>query len=132
VTADAVTFWSRLLARRSVSPVLPAVETQPAGGERPVGRAFPPAERYPHPLLTKPDPWAAQHHDGSPDLETHPASVVEDFYASEIVRDGADVRAWEHLRTAAQSYERAVAVLRRVQREAVAQGLLTRATGGDT
>jgi len=115
---------ARWLRPRSASPVL-AVETQPAGSG--VLVTLPAAPLYPHPLLTQPDPFRDSVHGGSADLSLWPASHVELHYASRVFRGEAD--ALRHLRSVAQSAERASAVVRLVRREAQAQGVLTRATG---
>jgi len=114
---------ARWLRPRSASPVL-AVETQPAGEG---GRTTLPAAVYPHPLLAQPDPFRDSVHAGSADLSLWPASHVELHFASRVFRGEAD--ALRHLRSVAQSAERASAVVRLVRREAQAQGVLTRATG---
>jgi len=61
---------------------------------------------------------------------THPASITELHFASRVFH--GEVEALRSLRSVAQSAERASAVLRLTRREAQAQGVLTRATGGET
>ncbi len=124
------TLWSRLLVRRSVVPgARPPVEPQSAGEGASPDRPLP-ANRYPNPLLTKPDQWAEVMHGGSADLEEFPPSITESHFASRVFH--GELAARRSLVSVCQSVERASAVLRLVRREALAAGVLSRATGGET